>query len=196
MRDVCGMKNRDELFRGLAVGIGAGAAGAAGACLIKFGAPQESVLSLLGALIGAAATVAGAAWLSDRNAKLEENAERQLLTEEILAIRHLAKSALDLAAADGGSWSDEFRHSLRALDPPLREIHSICVEALDHGRRLTFRQRMRLRQMEAASQRAWSFYHDCFLLDDDLHPMDERTWPGMLEDIVKSADLALASLRT
>jgi len=186
---------RDHAIQGFSVGAGAAAVGAAGAALIKFGAPQEAVLSLLGALIGASATVAGAAWLADRNSNAEQRAETGLLIEEIQTIRDHAKALLPLAPGPDNDWCDEFRAGILALDMPLREIHSIVTEALDHGKQLTFRQRTRLRQMEVTSDQAWKFYRDCYLSEDDLHPLDERTWDRTLPHNVKDADRALAELR-
>lgn len=189
------MRQRDSAVQGLAVGAGAAAVGAAGMTLIKFGADQEAVLSFLGALFGAAATVAGAAWLSDRNAHAEQRAETDLLAEEIQIIHDLAAHALAQKPAVDGPWPEAYRSAIHALDMPLREIHSIIVEALDHGKRLTFRQRTRLRQMEAAAQGAWRFYSDCYLTDEELHPLDERTWEGTLENIISVSNRALSEIR-
>ena len=185
------MTKIDRRVEGFAVGAGAAAVSAASIAAIKFGASQEALLGLLGALIGAATTVAGAVWLADRNVRIEQDAEVRLLSKEFQLVRTSATSALALAPESNEDWSDEYVNALRSLDMPIRETHSITKEALDHGKRLSFRMRMRLRQVEAASERVWNFYEDSFLQEGDLEYWDERTWPDQLSHLIEVIDLAL-----
>jgi len=188
------MKKWDDAIHGGWVGVGASAVAAACTALIKSGASQDALLSFLGALIGASATVAGAAWLADRNNRIEQQSELGLLIEEFESIRNRARQALSREPPRGGPWSDEYRQELKALGPPLEDAHSIATEALDTAKRLTFRQRTRLREMQATSEQVWNFYEYCFHSEDD-DPFDERSWPDELSRLIKVADKALFELR-
>lgn len=188
------MKKWDDAIHGGWVGVGASAVAAACIALIKYGAPQEALLSFLGALIGASATVAGAAWLADRNARVEQRSELGLLVDEFEAIEGQARRADKLAPPRDGPWSEEYRQELKALGPPLQDLNSICTEALDTAKRLTFRQRTRLREMQVASEQAWHFHEYCFHSEEE-NPFDERSWPEELSRLIKVAQKALVELR-
>lgn len=172
------------MIQGLLVGVGAGGVGAVGGCLIKFGATQESVLSLLGALIGAVATVACAAWLSDRNSRAEQQAELQMLIYEYENINRKAKDAQALAK---GTFADDpnYQTAIHLLASAVWECRAVTQEALETSRKLTFRHRARLRQTELTLNQFWDFYHDKF----------DRDWAYLTANIIIVTDLALAQFR-
>jgi hypothetical protein len=99
----------DDLIQAGVIAVGSAATGFALAFLINFGVKQEPLFALVGALIGATATIGGAAWLANHNRVVERDAEVALLVEQY---RILLKASLAAQAAEPGygmPWPKEYR---------------------------------------------------------------------------------------
>lgn len=189
------MRSLDDGVQGISVGVGAASAGAASVLMIKFGVSQEAILSLLGALIGAASTVAGAAWLSDRNIRIEQRQEVEMLIEEYENINKKAKLAMKVSGEQDHELNKEFKSALYDILSSTWECRTMTSEALDTSKRLTFRHRARLREVLIAVTDFWEFHKKT-----EFAPLIERNgttiYPAaFVFPILMSTDLALRQLR-
>lgn len=169
---------KDSAVEMIAGAVSAAGIGAAAAILLNLDAELSDVLGLLGALIGAAATVAGAAWLADRTAKEARNAESSILADECKVLKRETDA---LAAA----WTEEYprplswQQALHDLERQAREVPALFREALEHAKALDFRQRVKIRKAEGAVLSFTIVYDDCYS-GVELNSFDDRDWPSTL----------------
>lgn len=185
---------RDDLILAGVISIGAAATGFALVFMCRIGIKQESVFALVGALIGAAATIGGAAWLADRNRSLERDAEIELLATEFGKLLRASLAAQEAEPGTGMPWPEEYRPRLRNLAEIAGNVHAIATEALAHGKALSFIHRAAVRRVQ--------FAIDCFLrfwtdanAEEDLHPLDERSFPETTGDVSHECQVAIAELK-
>lgn len=177
-----GVKKWDDAIEWFSVGAGASAAGAAGVALITMGATQEAFFSLFGAIIGASATIAGAAWLADRNTRSANAQERQSLEKEIGPLLEIVRGVQD-DFRSGLPYTDEFLSSVHVLRAAALETPAVLQEALDHAKTLDFKQRVKVMKLRASVKRFHSFYSDDLFDEAQMHPEDTRDWPTTLGDL-------------
>lgn len=89
------MNNRHHAIEATIIAIGCGATGSAIGLMIRLGISSESIFSLLGALIGAAASVGGAVWVVSWQQGAKRRIDRKLL---IAAIDEPLQTLKDLAS--------------------------------------------------------------------------------------------------
>lgn len=177
----------------LAVGVGAGGTGAALGWFLLHGYKEEAVFSFLGAVVGAAATVAGAVWLADRTASSASARERQILIDECSALMPIVRRSIDIYQADG-QVTGAFKVSVQSLYTASLEVPAIMREALARALTLDFRQRVKLLKAEGGLLGFDRFYQDVFT-PGDLDPMDERSWIGTLSHMEDGLRELIAELR-
>jgi hypothetical protein len=61
----------------------------------------------------------------------------------------------------------------------------ITDQALERSKALNFRHMAALRDLHSMLVFAEQFYSDCFETEEELHPMDERSWPSMFADVIE-----------
>ncbi|EKU74607.1 hypothetical protein [Sphingobium yanoikuyae] len=190
------MKNWDLAIEGISVGAAAAAVGVSAVAMIKFGASQEALLSFMGALIGAATTVAGAAWLADRTARIELHSELQMLIAEYEVLNTKAKTVMQISQDKYDDDSPEFQRSYHDLASSSWECMTITKEALATGRRLSFRHRARLRQSESAIESFWNYYQEHKASPRSDKNGREVYYPGWyVSSVMIASDMALRTFR-
>src|SRR3712207_5703524 len=157
---------RDRLIEWAVLGVTGAGTGAAIALLWSSGFKSDDVFAFSGALVGAAGTVAGAAWLADRAATSERRAEQSIIVEALRAARDKAYRTRTLYDAEAKGWPPEFRTSLHAAKPLVDEANAIATQALAQAKTLNFRQRARLESASKALDAFKLFYDDCFSESD------------------------------
>ncbi|MBB5987387.1 hypothetical protein [Sphingobium lignivorans] len=169
---------RDRLTEMVVLGISAGGMGAALAWFLQWGFKEESVFAFFGALAGAAATVAGAIWATDRAERAAHQREQTLLMTESAALLEKTERSIALYS-DEHPWPAAFRPSLSDLAASAHEVPAIFREALNQARTLDFRERVKLIKAERAIAAFDQFYQDVFG-PEELQPRDDRDWPWAL----------------
>ena len=187
------MKNRDGLVQALVIGIGVGAMGAATLLLFRLGASQESVFALLGSIVGASATVAGAAWLADRKARVERSGEIDLLRGEYRNLLNAARLVYNGAENADGPWPVEFLEAIHNLNRLAVETKAISIEAIKHAKKLSFRQRVRVQEVLESVENCVDF-HEFVYGDREDDPFDERSWYWVSHFICMYCENALKEL--
>ena len=185
--------NRDDFVMASIIVVGSSATGFALAFILKVGVKQETLLALTGAIIGAAATIAGTAWLADRNRVIERDAEASLLAKEF---SKLLKNSLAAQEAEPGAdmaWPKEYLPLLRRLAETSGDVHAITVEALTHGNALSFIHRAAVRRVQFVIDEYLQFCSDANV-EGDLEPWDERSYPQVTANITHECKVAIAKL--
>ncbi|WP_313393560.1 hypothetical protein [Sphingobium yanoikuyae] len=167
----------------IAIGIAAGGSGSAIGWFLMHGYKEEAVFSFLGAIVGAAATVAGAVWLADRTATSASAKERQILIDECTALEPIIERSIAIYDADG-RVTGAFKTSVRSLHRAALEVPAIMREALARANTLDFRQRVKLIKAEGAILEFDQFFRDVFS-HEGLDQMSDKTWTGVLTHVGK-----------
>jgi len=176
------------------LGLSAGGIGAAGAISVRWGVKPVDALAFLGAIVGAAVTVLGAAALSAISDKSQSSRERSLIRGDYQTIQRQAEDLLKVDFA-GAPWPDDAQRSLADLDSMIIEIFTINNEALSHSKHLTFHQRASIRHGEVFIGRFHAFYSDVFGSEEGMGFDDDRTWQGVLLDVAEGCSLVINELR-
>jgi hypothetical protein len=186
---------RDELLQALILAVLAGGIGGGMGLLIRLGFQSQDVFSFSGALVGAAAAVAGAAWVAERSATAAKREERELLHAECSVLQADTKRASAIwASMDPTDWTPEWRTALNRLDDTARETLAILQQAIATARALDFRQRAKIIKAEGGVRYFDGFYSD--IMGDYVEdPNDERTWPATLGYMDECLTEVLAVLR-
>ena len=182
---------KDDFVLACVIAVGASATGFALVFMVKFGVHEESLFALIGAIIGAAATVAGAAWLADRHRIAERNIEVSLLVKACAKLLHDALAAQKMEPGVGMPWPIEYRPLLYRLAESSGNVHAITVEALAHGKALSFIHRTALRRVQFAIDAYLRFWTDANA-EGELEPWDERSFPEVTRDIVHECKIAIS----
>lgn len=184
---------RDKPVQLLVIGVTAGGVAAGFITLISTGFKSEDVFAFAGAVVGAAATVAGAAWLADRSLTRERREEQSLIYEELDALHRVATAA---AASNpkGGDWTDQWRSSMNGMIDVARGSCRFLDEVIGSARTLDFHQREAVKLTREAAERFVSFHNDVFS-EGELEPYDERTWASEIEPVVDETRSALRLFR-
>jgi hypothetical protein len=186
------MRLHDRATEIAVFGLVGGTSGAALGLLWRLGFSADNLFALGGAVIGAAATVAGAVWLTDRNAALSRNQEISIIAKECKALLSKTREVSALRT-DDGEWSAEYRAGLHELNAASVEVPAILDEALAHGKALDFRQRVKIKNAEKSIREMRNFYEYVFgQYDED--PLDERSWFATFAFVDEALTELLAAL--
>lgn len=174
------------------IGIAAGGTGAAIAALFNLGFKSGDVFAFSGALIGAAATVAGAAWLAEWSARAAHRREADQIIAESSPLLTATRVLLPKIPKDLGSWA-EFRPQLHELAEAARDVLAVLREALALARTLDFRERVALARAVAAVDSFQDFHSSVFSPEGE-HPLDERSWPSEFREVEHRLAVLVAEL--
>lgn len=184
---------KDDNIPAWVIAVGGSATGFALTFMVKFGITQEALFALIGALIGAAATIGGAAWLSDRNRNFERDAEVTLLVNEFDKLLKKAVAVQGVQPGSGMPLPKEYRPRLFSLAEAAGNVHAIAAEALSHGKALSFIHRAAVRRVQFAIDEYLRFWTDANA-EGDLDPLDERSFPEATDKIADECKVAIAEL--
>lgn len=184
---------RDKITEFLLLGVTAGGTGAAIAILINSGFKSDDVFAFSGALVGAAGTVAGAAWLADRTARADRAGEQMLIASELRRLHNAVTAAQRAYQANATTGPLEYRRTLHAIGNIIEEAQTITREAIARARTLDFRQRAKVIYVDQSIDRFVSFYEDSFG-EAELPPEDGRDWATILFIFEEALADALRSL--
>lgn len=143
---------RDNAVEVAIFGVLGGVSGACIALLWVAGFKAEHVLALGGAIIGATATVAGAAWLSDRNSRIAHRNEVNVLIEKCAKLQEASRKFFSgsFALWDGLevelSPDERLNHPSSTFRTEIDDFIPFVREALEHASTLSFEQRLRLKE--------------------------------------------------
>jgi hypothetical protein len=184
---------RDRVIQALVIGVVAGGVGAGFITLINTGFKSDDVFAFAGAIIGAAATVAGSVWLSDRSVKREQRAEQSLIVEDLQDLHQIAIAA---AASDpkGGEWTDKWKSDMNALTDVARGARRFLDEVITSAKTLNFHQRERVKLVHQALDGFISFHDDVFS-EGEIEHWDERTWTSQIEPVARETSYCLVAFR-
>jgi uncharacterized membrane protein YgaE (UPF0421/DUF939 family) len=175
------------------VAVGSAATSFALAFMVKLGIKQESLFALVGALIGAAATVGGAAWLAERNRNYDRDSEVTLLTNEFRRLLIVANSTREAEPTTATAWSAEYRALVHRLAEEAGKVHAIAEEAIAHGKSLSFIHRTAVRTVKFAIDEYLTLYLDSNAEEVRL-PLDERSFPIATSEIADRCQIAICEL--
>lgn len=185
--------NRNVAIEVILASFTAAATAAAFVLLVKSGLKSEDVFAFTGALVGAAATVAGAAWIADRTQAKDRYKEQCLISEDLTALFDVSRAALVLYPVDT-PWTDNWRSALSALGDIASGSARFLDEVIEFAKTLDFSQRELIKAARADIVRFNDFYQDVQDPDYQDSPMDERDWPSMIGAMAGSTKAALATL--
>lgn len=174
------MKN--DIGQLLLVTLTASGVGAGFVILIRTGFKSEDVFAFAGAIIGAAGTVAGGAWLSDRSARREKATEQNIIREELVTLVDISASATQRHPR-GGEWTDEWRSSIHAMSDICEGAGRFFDEVIAFAKTLDFHQREQIKLLRLHISFFLKFYDDVFNTEGELDPQDERTWLGVVDGV-------------
>jgi hypothetical protein len=180
------MSVRDRAVEWGTLGVAAGGTGAIVAIMFRAGFDSGDVFALAGAAIGAAVTVAGALWVAESQAGRAHDRETSIIVTECRPLRDEATGLRASLPNDDGPWPQEWREGLRELWLASQEVPALLREALEKAATLDLRERVKVRKAEGSILAFDRFYQDCFCADDELHPLDERSWGRTLENLARS----------
>ncbi|MCW1432508.1 hypothetical protein [Novosphingobium sp. JCM 18896] len=181
-------------MQSVVIAVGGAATGFALAFLMKFGIKQEPLFALVGALIGAATTIGGAAWLADRNRVIEREAEADLIVVEFQRLLKKALAAQEIEPGTNCPWPQEYRPRLDTLADDAGHAHAVAGEALTHGKALSFVHRARIRRVQFVINEFLGFWVD-INSEKELPHWDERNFPDLTSDIVNECKITIAELK-
>ena len=184
---------KDDFVQAVVIVFGTAAVSFALAFMFRIGIKQEALFALIGALIGAAATIGGAAWLAHHSRTLELNAEVTLLVKEYRKLLKAALAANDLEPGTNMPWPKGYRSSLYRLAETAGNTHAIAGEALAHGKFLTFIHRAAVRRVQFAIDEFLRLWTDS-LAEKEEDLMDERTFPATSAEVIHECKVAIAEL--
>lgn len=184
---------RDDIVQICLIAIGAGATGFALSFMVIFGIKQEALFALVGAIIGVAATIGGAAWLADRSRVIERDAEISLLVAEYKELLEKAVSAQKAEPGTNMPWPKDYRPKLYVLAETAGDVHAIAQEALAHAKALSFVHRAAVRRVQFVIDEYLRFWTDANE-EGELHPLDERNFPEVTAHIAHECKMAIAEL--
>jgi hypothetical protein len=184
---------RDDIVSAGVIAVGSSATAFALVFMVKLGVNQEPLFALVGALIGAAATVGGAAWLAGHNRNIERDAEVGLLIREYSKLLRQALAAKEFEPDTGLPWPEEYRPKLAKLAETAGNVHVIADVALKHGKALSFIHRAALQRVQFAINEYLQFWTDVHS-EGELKPWDERSFPFATADIINECKIAIAEL--
>jgi hypothetical protein len=183
----------DDIIQAGVIAVGSAATGFALAFMINSGIKQEPLFALVGALIGAAATIGGAAWLANHNRVVERDAEVALLVEEYNRLLKAALAAQEAEPGLGMPWPKEYRPRLYKLAESAGNVHAIAEEALKHAKSLSFVHRAAVRRVQFAINGYLQFWTEANA-QGDLDELDDRSYPIVTAEITHECKLAIAEL--
>jgi hypothetical protein len=184
--------SRDDLIQLFVLAVTASVTGAAFAALLNSGFKSEDVFAFSGAVVGAAGTVAGAAWLTDRSSTRERREEQTLVRAELLTLSDISHSASEAFPANG-LWTDNWRSAVHAMSDVAEGTGRFLDEVINYAKTLNFHQREEIKIVRTRINYFARFYGDVFGSPDDLDPMDERDWSSMIEGVLSSTRSALTT---
>lgn len=184
---------RDDIVLAGVIAVGSSATAFALVFMVKLGLKQEPLFALVGALIGAASTIAGAAWLADRNRIVDRNAEVELLIKEYSKLLNAALTTQEAEPGTGMPWPKEYRPKLYKLAEIAGNVHAIADEALKHGKALSFIHRVAVQRVQFAINEYLQFWTDANA-EGELEPWDERSFPALSADVSNECKVAIAEL--
>lgn len=183
---------RDHLLFGLMGALTAGGAGGAVAILINTGFKSDDVFSFTGAIVGAVGAVWGAAWVADRTANRVKHEEQAEILREIEYIGGLAHGTMRyFPKAD--EFAEGWRPNALAFYEEAKLVQGFLSEAIEHAKTVDFRQRREIKLLAIAIKGYLDWYHDAAIREEDIHPLDERSYREML-DAVWSQSIVAKSL--
>lgn len=151
---------KDRVIRAVVLGVIGGATFNALTVLWLTGVKSSDIFALIGSLVGAVATAAGAVWLADRTTHLKHEGEAEIVRTAAEALQASIQTTISLIPPGEAGWN-EFRKSTHRLQIESAEVPAIMREALAHGTALNFRQRVKIIKAEASIHSFQRFYDDC-----------------------------------
>lgn len=188
------MNVRDRAVEWGTLGMAAGGTGAVFAIMFQAGFDSGDVFALAGAAIGAAVTVAGALWVAESQARRAHQRETGIIVAECRPLRDEASRLKASMQNNDGPWPQEWRDGLHQLWMASQEVPALLREALEKAATLDLRERVKVRKAEGSILAFDRFYQDCFYAEEELHPLDERTWQATLADLARSLTELLDAL--
>lgn len=148
--------DRHSLTFWLLVSLTAGGTGGAIAILITTGFKSDDVFAFAGAIIGAAATVAGAAWLADHTVNKAKRAEQDAILEEIHLVRQRVAVTLPFFP-DTHQVRDGCYDALNLLEPIALHAKEFFGEVIQHAKTLDFGKRQKIKALSRALEEFLTF---------------------------------------
>ena len=186
------LMKKDDLLQLFLLALTASGFGAATALLLRTGFKSEDVFAFSGAIVGAAGTVLGAAWLADRAANREKREEQSLIRAELITLLDVAESTTKAFPAEG-PWPDHWRSSAHTMFEVADGVCRFLDEVINYAKTLNFHQREEIKLVRAQIPYFMQFYTNVMSPDVDPWPDDERTWLGVIQGVIFRAKAALAT---
>ena len=149
--------DRHSLTFWLLVSLTAGGTGGAIAILITTGFKSDDVFAFAGAIIGAAATVAGAAWLADHTVNKAKRAEQEAILDEIHLVRQRVAVTLPFFP-DTYEVRDGCFEALELFEPIALHANEFFIEVIQHAKTLDFGKRQKIKALSRALEEFLAFH--------------------------------------
>jgi len=131
----------------LLVAFTSGGTGAALAMLYNTGFKSDDVFAFAGAMVGAAGTVAGAAWLADSTDKKKRRKEQKTILDEINRLRRHVSGLAPFFPANNevsGNWG----RALEMFEPHAVHANLFFKEVIERAQTLDFSERQYVKELD------------------------------------------------
>ncbi|MGO1303694.1 MAG: hypothetical protein ACTMKV_02795 [Sphingomonas parapaucimobilis] len=183
---------RDQLLLRLMGAVTAGGAGGAVAILINTGFKSDDVFAFSGAIVGAVGAVWGAAWVADQTANRVKHEEHAEIVREIEYIGNLALGTMRYFPKSD-EFAEGWRPNAEAFYEEAQLAEGFLSEVISHAKTVDFRQRREIKLLAKAIKGYLDWYYDAAIREEEVHPLDERSYRGTL-DAVWSQSIVAKSL--
>lgn len=129
---------RDKAVEVAIFGVLGGVSGAGIALLWAAGFKAEHVFALVGAFIGAAATVGGAIWVTDRNANADRAREVAILSRDLSSLVADSTKVREFDPDEAAKWSEDFLEAVVEFRSKLRGSRMMTSQAVENSRGIGF----------------------------------------------------------
>ena len=179
---------RDKAIEVVIFGVLGGASGAGIALLWAAGFKAEHVFALVGAFIGATATVGGAIWVTDRNANADRAREVAILSRDLSSLVADSTKVREFDPDEAAKWSHDFLEAVVEFRSKLRGSRMMTSQAVENSRGLDFRQRAACLGMNEVILDIEKFYDEMTNENRDLTSADAINLREQVSDVIARAN--------
>lgn len=185
---------KDKLIEIAIFGVLGGISGASIALLWIAGFKAEHIFALAGAVIGAAATVGGAIWVTDRNASIEAKKETDLLLDDLAILLKDGTVVRDFDRQAAANWTDEYDSATFEFGYKIRGSRLLTAQAVENSKALNFRQRAACHGLNEALVDAEKFFHEK-LEEGGFAAGDQHGWMEQVNMVIDRTTETIAFVR-
>ena len=152
------------------------------AILMITGFKSDDVFAFSGAIVGAVGAVWGAALVADRTANRAKHEEYAEIVREIEYIGNLAWGTMRYFPKSD-DFVEGWRPNAQAFYEEAKLAEGFLAEVISHAKTVDFRQRREIKLLAKAIKDYLNWYYDAAIREEDIHPLDERSYRETLDAV-------------